>query len=290
MNNSSVYKKRSLWGDVWKRIRKNKSAVFGMILFAAILLACVVSPLFYRFNEDIILVDVPNKLQLPSREHIFGLDELGRDVLARILWGGRTTILISFCGLAVGLFLGIILGTASAYYGRLTDTLIMRVMDVIMSIPPLLLMITLATVMNPSTLSLIFVIGLGMMPGQARMIRGQVLQVVENEYIEAVRIQGASDLKIITSHILPNAISPVITTVIMDIAFAVGIISTLSFLGLGVQPPNPEWGSMLSGGRQYLRVAWHITTIPGVVLMITVIALTLVGDGVRDALDPRMKR
>jgi peptide/nickel transport system permease protein len=128
------------------------------------------------------------------------------------------------------------------------------------------------------------------MPGQARMIRGQTLQVVDNEYVEAVRVQGASDFKIITSHILPNAISPVITTFIMDIAFAVGIISTLSFLGLGVQPPNPEWGAMMSTGRQYLRVAWHITTIPGIALVLTIIALTLVGDGIRDALDPRMKR
>ncbi len=290
MLNQSAYKKRSLWGDVWKRIRRNKAAIIGMILFAVILIPCVLSPLFYSYNEDIIAMDVPNQLQAPSREHIFGLDELGRDIFARVLWGGRTTILISFFGLAIGLFLGIILGTASAYYGRLTDTLIMRLMDIIMSIPPLLLMIALATVMTPSTVSLMFVIGLGMMPGQARMIRGQVLQVVENEYIEAARIQGASDLKIIMSHILPNAISPVITVVIMDIAFAVGIISTLSFLGLGVQPPNPEWGTMLAGGRTYLRVAWHITTIPGIVLVATIISLTLIGDGVRDALDPRMKR
>lgn len=287
---NSVYKKRSLWGDIWKRIRRNKAAVIGMILFTVIFVACFSSPLFYNYNEDIIAVDIPNQLQSPSREHIFGLDELGRDIFARVLWGGRTTILISVCGLAIGLFLGIILGTASAYYGRYTDALIMRLMDIIMSIPPLLLMIALATVMNPTPVSLMFVIGLGMMPGQARMIRGQVLQVVENEYIEAARIQGASDLKIITSHILPNAISPVITVIIMDIAFAVGIISTLSFLGLGVQPPDPEWGTMLAGGRSYLRVAWHITTIPGIVLVATIISLTLIGDGVRDALDPRMKR
>lgn len=290
MNKRIVYKRRSLWIDAWKRLRRNKTAVFGMILFAIIVIVCVASPLFYDYFDDIVMVDVPNRLQGPSRAHIFGLDELGRDMLGRILWGGRTTLLISVCGLAIGLFLGIILGTASTFYGRLADTVIMRVMDVIMSVPPLLLMISLATVMTPSTVSLMFVIGLAMMPGQARMIRGQVLQVVEKEYIEAVRIQGASDLKIIAFHILPNAISPVITAVIMDIAFAVGIISTLSFMGLGVQPPDPEWGSMLAGGRQYLRVAWHITTIPGIVLMITIIALTLVGDGVRDALDPRMKR
>ena len=153
-----------------------------------------------------------------------------------------------------------------------------------------MLMITLATVMKPTSISLIFVVGFGLIPGMTRMIRGQAMQVVENEYIKAVRIQGASDLKIIVSHILPNAIAPIITTIILEISHAVMVISTLSFLGLGVQPPDPEWGSMLAGGRQYLRQAWHITTFPGIALTITVISLTLVGDGLRDALDPRMKR
>jgi peptide/nickel transport system permease protein len=166
----------------------------------------------------------------------------------------------------------------------------MRFVDIVMAIPSVLLMITLATIIKTSMVSLVFVVGFGLVPGMARTIRGQVLSVVEREYIEAVHIQGASDLKIIVSHILPNAISPVITTIVLEIAFAVMVISTLSFLGLGVQPPDPEWGSMLAGGRQYIRQAWHITTFPGIALVITVMALTLVGDGMRDALDPRMKR
>jgi len=187
-------------------------------------------------------------------------------------------------------FCGTIIGAVAAYYGRLADTLTMRVIDVIMAIPTTLLMITLATIMKPTTINLIFAVGLGLIPGLSRMVRGQVLQIVENEYIEASRIQGASDLKIIVSHVLPNALSPIITTVILDIATAVMVISTLSFLGLGVQPPNPEWGTMLAGGRQFLRYSWHITTIPGIALVITLMSLTLVGDGLRDALDPRMKR
>ena len=286
----STYKKRSLWGDVWKRLRKNTTAVIGMSLFLIILLICLSSPIFFSYEGDIIAVDIVNYLQGPSKEHILGVDELGRDMLARIVWGGRTTLLLSFGALAVALVIGTILGTAAAYYGRFADTLIMRFIDVVMSIPSVLLMITLATIMNPGTISLIFVVGIGLIPGMSRMIRGQVLQVVEKEYIEAVRIQGASDLKIILLHILPNAISPVITTIILDISFAVMVISTLSFLGLGVQPPDPEWGSMLAGGRQYLRYAYHITTFPGIALVITVISLTLVGDGLRDAMDPRMKR
>jgi len=286
----SEYKRRSLWMDVWKRLRKNKTAVVGIIVFLVILLICLASPLIYSYRDDIIAVDIVNQLQSPTSKNMLGADELGRDILARILWGGRTTLLVSFCALLVAFLLGTIFGTLAAYYGGIAETLIMRFMDIVMSIPPIMLMITLATVMVPSTFSLIFVVGLGLVPGQARMVRGQVLQIVDKEFIEAVRIQGAGDMKIITFHILPNAISPIITTVILDIAFAVVLISTLSFLGLGVQPPAPEWGGMLAGGRQYLRYASHITTFPGMALVITLLALTLVGDGVRDALDPRMKR
>jgi len=289
-NSKGTLKRRSLWADVWKRLRRNSTAVIGMLMFLCILLACFLSPLVYSYDSDIIAVNVPNQLQGPSKEHLLGLDELGRDILARILWGGRTTLLIGFCALAVAFICGTILGTVAAYYGRFTDSLIMRLIDVVMSIPPILLMITLATIMTPSTTSLVFVVGFGLIPNQARMIRGQVMQVSDNEYIEAARIQGASDLKIITSHILPNALSPIITTIILDIAYAVMVISTLSFLGLGVPAPNPEWGSMLAGGREYLRYAWHIATFPGIALVITLMSLTLVGDGVRDALDPRMKR
>ena len=285
-----TYKKHSLWGDVWKRLRRNTTSVIGMSVFLFILLVSFTSPLYYTYEEHIIAVDVPNQLQGPSRDHILGRDELGRDILARIIWGGRTTILLSFGSLLFAFVLGTIVGTAAAYYGRLTDNILMRFIDIVMAIPSVLLMITLATIIKTSMVSLVFVVGFGLVPGMARTIRGQVLNVVEREYIEAVRIQGASDFKIIVSHILPNAISPVITTIILEIAFAVMVISTLSFLGLGVQPPDPEWGSMLAGGRQYIRQAYHITTFPGIALVITVMALTLVGDGMRDALDPRMKR
>ena len=290
MNNKAEYKKRSLWIDVWKRLRRNKTAILGMIIFCIILLVCLASPLIYSYDDDIIAVNTKIQLQGPSAKHFLGVDELGRDILARILWGGRTTLLVSICALAVAFVFGTILGTAAAYYGKHADTIIMRFIDIVMSIPPILLMITLATILTPSTTSLIFVVGFGLTPNQARLIRGQVLQVADNEYIEAARLQGASDVQIILYHILPNTISPIITTIILDVAFAVSIISTLSFLGLGVQAPDPEWGAMLSGGRRYIRQAAHITTIPGIALVLTLMSLTLVGDGVRDALDPKMKR
>ena len=290
MSNKTGFKKRSLWADVWKRLRKNKTAVIGMLLFLVIAIACISSPLYYTYNGNIIAIDVTIQLQGPTKAHILGVDELGRDILARILWGGRTSLLVGISALAFAFLCGTILGTISAYYGRYADTIIMRCIDVVMAIPPILLMITLATIMTPSTVSLIFVVGFGLIPNQSRMVRGQVLKVADNEYVEAVRIQGASDFKIILFHILPNALSPIITTVIFDIGYAIMVISTLSFLGLGVQPPAPEWGSMLAGGRDYIRDAWHYATFPGLALVLTVMSLTLVGDGLRDALDPRMKR
>ena len=290
MNRVSAYKKRSLWMDVWKRLRRNKAAILGIILFAVIFLVCVASPLFLSLEDDVLAINTRNMLEGPSRSNLLGTDELGRDVLARILWGGRTTFLISLSALVVAFTIGAILGTVSVYYGRYSDAIVMRFVDIIMSIPTVIFMITLATIMRPTMTSLIIVVGLGLMPNHARLIRGQVLQVVDNEYIEAVRLQGASDFKIIMYHILPNAISPVITTVILDISFAVMTVSTLSFLGLGVQAPYPEWGGMLASGRQHIRHAPHISTIPGIALVLTLLSLTLVGDGVRDALDPKMKR
>ncbi len=286
----SQYKKHSLWMDVWIRLRKNTIAVIAMAVFLCIVIVCVASPLLYDYNDDIVAVDVPRQMEGPSKDHILGCDELGRDILARIIWGGRTTILVSFCSLGFALIIGIILGTAAAYYGGWAETIIMRIVDIIMSIPSVLLMITLATLLRPSIPNLIFVVAFGLIPNQARIVRGQVLQLIDQEYIKAARVQGASDLRIIMNHILPNAISPIITTIILDIALAVMTISTLSFLGLGVQAPNPEWGTMLSSGRNYLRQAWHISTFPGIALTITLMSLTLIGDGLRDALDPRMKR
>ncbi len=286
----SEYKKHSLWTDVWIRLRKNTIAVIAIIVFLCILFVCLAAPLIYDYDADIVQPDISRQMQPPSKEHILGCDEIGRDILARIIWGGRITIIVSFCALGIAFLIGIVLGTVAAFYGGWAETIIMRIIDIIMSVPSVLLMITLATLIKPSIPNLTFVVAFGLIPNQARIIRGQVLQVIDQEYIKAARVQGASDFRIIVDHILPNAISPIITTTILDIAYAVMTISTLSFLGLGVQQPNPEWGTMLNSGRQYLRQAWHMSTFPGIALTITLMALTLIGDGLRDALDPRMKR
>ena len=283
-------KRRSLWTDVWKRMRKNKTAVAGMVTFFIIVVICFSSPLYYSYVDDVLSITTSKQLAPPSRDALFGRDELGRDVLARVIWGGRTTLTITIFAVLFAFICGTILGTTAAYYSRFADTIIMRFLDIIMSVPSILIMICLATVMKPTPGSMIIVVGIGLIPGETRMVRGQVLQVVENEFIESIRLNGASDLKIILFHILPNAISPIITTIILDAAWAVMSISTISFLGLGIQPPDPEWGTIMAGSQKYLRYAWHTVTLPGLALVVTLISLTLVGDGIRDALDPKMKR
>lgn len=252
---------RSSTKEMWYRLRHNTSAIVGTILFIVIAVSCFASPLYLDYEEDIIKVDAVNKLEGPSLEHLCGTDELGRDVLYRILWGGKTV-----------------------------DMIIMRALDVVMALPILILMITLAAVVPPTNVNLVLIIAIALIPQEVRLVRAQVLQLIDKEYIEAVRIQGGSVMRIIVKHIIPNAIGPIITTAMIDIASAITTIFTLSFMGLGIQPPDPEWGSMLSNGNEVIRDAWNVSTFPGIALLLTVISLTLIGDGLRDALDPRMRR
>lgn len=282
-------KKRGLWADAWLRLRKNKTAVLGMVMLAIILVTCLAAPLFIDYNTDVIGIDIMNRLKFPAPGKLLGGDELGRDVFARIIWGGRISLFVGVASVAIASTIGTALGALAGYYGNKLDTVIMRGLDVFMAIPSMLLMITLVSIMEPTIMNLTLAISVGFIPGKARLIRAQVLRIKDLEYIEAVKVQGASDLRVILQHILPNAISPVISSFVMNIPGGIMTISGLSFIGLGVQPPDPEWGSMLASGRAFIRDAWHITAFPGVAIVFTIIALTLVGDGLRDALDPRMK-
>ncbi|MDR7316105.1 ABC transporter permease [Brevibacillus nitrificans] len=283
-------KKRSLWADAWLRLRKNKSAVVGMIMLATILLVVYSSPLYLDYDNDVVKPNLTQTLKFPAEGKLLGADELGRDVLARILWGGRISITIGIMAMLLSSIIGCTLGALSGYYGGKTDGIIMRSLDVFMAIPSLLLMITLVSVMKPTLTNLIIALAVGSVPSVSRMVRAQVLYIKGQEFIEAIRAQGASDFRIIVMHILPNAISPLISQFVMEIAGLILAISGLSFIGLGVQPPDPEWGAMLSSGREHIRDVWHVTAFPGLALVLTVVSLTLVGDGLRDALDPRMKR
>lgn len=283
------FKKRGLWIDAWIRLRKNKTAVFGMILALIIVAIIVTAPLYISYDDQVIKTDIVSRLKYPAEGHLLGTDEIGRDIFARIVWGGRISLFVGFFSVVISLMLGGVIGAIAAYYGGKVDGILMRCMDIFMAIPYMLLMITIVSVMKPSVFNLTLAIAISSIPGNARMVRAQVLSVKSMDYIEAVRAQGASDARIIMLHIMPNAISPLISQFVMSIAGGIMAISSLSFIGLGIQAPNPEWGAMLSGGRSFIRDTWHITAFPGLAIVITVIACTLVGDGLRDALDPKMK-
>lgn len=261
--------KRSLWTDAWRRMRRSHTAVIGMILFALIVIVCFSAPLFSDYDAQVINSDLALIRKYPVEGHPLGTDELGRDLLLRILWGGRTSITIALAA---------------------TDSIIMRTLDVFMAIPSMLLMITLVNIMKPTTFNLIIAMSISGVPSIARIVRGQMLSVMRNEYVEAVRGMGASGVRIVVKHVLPNAISPLIAQIVSSVAGEITMISTLSYIGLGVQQPAPEWGSMLAAGQQFIRDQPYLTIFPGLAIVITIISLTLMGDGLRDALDPRMKR
>ena len=230
------------------------------------------------------------RFEMPSLSHPLGTDEFGRDLLTRILYGARISLFVGILSVSVGCLIGGTLGALAAYYGGRVDNSIMRFLDIWHSIPDLLLAISLASAMGPGIENAIIAIGLTTIPSYARVVRASVMTVKNTEYIEAARCLGASVPRIILRHIIPNALAPIIVQASLGVAGAIITTASLSFIGLGVQPPTPEWGSMLSKGRQYIRNYWHLVTFPGVFIMTTVISLNLLGDGLRDALDPRLKR
>ena len=283
-------KKRSLWVDAWVRMRRNRTAVIGMVMFVTILAVCFSAPLYLNYKTDVIQPDLNVVRQFPAEGHLLGTDELGRDILNRLIWGGRTSIIIALTATAISSILGIIFGAAAAYYGKTTESIIMRSADIFMAIPSMLLMITLVSVMKPTVGNLIFAMSISGVPSIARIVRGQMLSVMRNEYIDAVKGMGAGTFRIVIKHALPNALSPLISQIVSSVAGQIMAISGLSFIGIGIQSPAPEWGAMLSAGRNYIRDQPYLTTFPGIAIVLTVISLTLLGDGLRDALDPRMKR
>ncbi len=281
-------RQRTRLEETWRRFRKNKWAISGLVLL--VLLAMV------AFGADIVAPEgldeqvLARRFQGPSAENPFGTDHLGRDVLSRIIHGSRLSLSIGFITTSIGLLIGGSLGAIAGYYGGREDQIIMRIMDVILAIPGFIFAVALVTALGPNLTNLMIAVGVNSIPYFARIIRSSVMSVKENEYIEAARAIGASHRWIILKHVIPNSFAPILVQATLRIGDTIIIAAGLSFLGLGAQPPLPEWGAMLSGGRQYLRDAWWMATFPGIAIMITVLAFNLVGDGLRDALDPRLKR
>lgn len=271
----------------WRRLRRNKMAMFGLALLIIIVLSAVFAPLIaqYGINDQ----DFSRRFKSPCAEYPFGTDSYGRDIFSRVLYGGRVTLTIAFTATLITGVGGLLLGAIAGFYGGKLDSVIMRGLDVLMAMPALLLAITIAAVMGGGLFSALLAVGIADIPGMARLVRSTILGVRNQEYIEAAYSINASNRRILLRHVLPNALSPIIVQLTMNVASAILTASTLSFLGLGVQAPSPEWGAMLSNGKEFLGQYWWITTIPGLMIMLSVFSINVLGDGLRDALDPKLK-
>lgn len=275
--------------NAWSKLKRNKTAIFGLviviIMFLLVLFAKVLSP--YDPNA---LALGSTYLKPFSEGHIFGTDEFGRDLLSRIIYGSRISILVAIGATAIGGAIGILLGLFSGYMGGITDSIIMRIMDGMMAFPFVLLSIILMTILGSGVFNVILAIGIANIPSFARIVRGQVLIVKNEEYCNAVRVIGASGPRLLFNHILPNVLSPIIVYATLNVAGAIISEAALSFLGLGITPPTSSWGNILRAGKDSLNTAPHIATISGFFILITVLGFNLLGDGIRDVLDPKMKK
>lgn len=280
------------------KFQKNRRALFGFIVLVIIFIIAVFAldpwghPLLAPYNPYGHLPTserLDRRAEKPSAQHLLGLDELGRDLLSRIMVGCRISITIGFVSVSIALIFGMFIGSISGYFGKWVDHLLMRIIDIMMAFPAFLLALMIIAILGPSLQNAMVAIGIALIPVYARLTRGQVISIKENDYVEAARMVGARDWRIILLHILPNATAPLIVQSTLNFASAILSAAALGYLGLGAQPPTPEWGVMLSDGRLYLLAgATHLSLFPGLAIMITVLAFNLVGDGLRDAFDPRM--
>lgn len=280
-------KKTGQTREIWRRLKKNRAAMAGgvIVLFfvATALLAPWLSP--YHPNEG----DLTKRLKAPTREHIFGTDPLGRDILSRVIYGARISLQIQIVSVTIALIIGTILGMVGGYYGGFFDNLIMRLMDILLAFPGIFLAIAIIAVLGPGLTNLMLAAGIYSIPQFARIVRSSVLSLKEKEFVEAARAVGEKDSSILFRYLLPNSMAPIIVQTTLRMATVLLTASGLSFLGLGVQPPTPEWGAMLSNARAYLITAPHVATVPGLAIMLVVMGFNLFGDGLRDSLDPRLR-
>lgn len=271
----------------WRRFQRRKTALFGLGVYAAILLIAMFAP--YLAPRDPIAQDVSKGLQSPNAQFPLGTDEFGRDILSRIIYGARISLVVGIISAGISGLIGTLLGLLSGFYGGMVEGAIMRVVDIMLAFPGILLALIIVSTMGRDIEYVMIAVGISGVPYYARMVRGAVLAIKENEYIEAARSAGSGNLFIIARHVLPNISSIVIILTTLSLPGAMLSAAALSFIGLGVQPPTAEWGRMLADGRSYLDTAWWISTFPGLMIFVSVMSINLFGDGLRDALDPRLK-
>lgn len=280
-------KKQSEFVRIMKQLSKNKMAMIGLAILSTEIILAALAPFIIPY--DYTQMDMTSTFAKPSFQHFFGADDMGRDIFSRILYGARFSMSIGIIAVAIGTFFGCTIGSIAGFFGGQVDNIIMRLLDVIQAIPGMLLMIVISAVLGPGYFNTIIALSVGSISGMARLLRAQMLKERDNEYIEAAQSINCSKFRIIVSHLIPNCLSPMIVAATMGVAQMITVAAGLSFIGLGVQPPTPEWGAMLSAARQFIRQAPHLVLFPGLAIALTVLALNLLGDGLRDALDPKLK-
>jgi len=271
----------------WKRFRKNKLALLGAVIVLFLFVVAVSAPWIAPYDPG--QIQIKRVLEEPSVKHPFGTDPLGRDVFSRMIWGSRISLMVGFVAVGIATAIGIFLGALAGYYGRWADNLIMRFVDIMLCFPTFFLILAVIAFLEPSIWNIMIVIGVTSWMGVARLVRAEFLSQKERDYAVAERALGAKDFRIIFRHILPNAMAPVLVSATLGVAGAILTESALSFLGIGVQPPTPSWGNILTAGKDNIDIAWWLSFYPGTAILITVLGYNLLGEGIRDSIDPRLK-
>ena len=281
--------KNSQFKDMVRRLFKNKAAVAGLFFLIFLILMAIFADALFDYNTQCINQNIPERLQWPSAQHWFGTDEYGRDLLIRIVFGSRISLSIGFIAVLFGLIVCGVLGAVAGFFGGKIDNIIMRLCDVFLAVPMMLMAIVIVAALGASIVNLVIALSISSVPTFARIVRSAVLTVRDMDYVEAARAIGVKTPRILARYILPNCMGPIIVQTTLRVAATISNTAALSFLGLGVKAPQPEWGALLSSGREFIRDSGYLACIPGICIMLTILALNLLGDGLRDALDPRLK-
>ena len=289
INPTRPVRKRSQFKTIWFQYRKNRLATFGLVLFLALVLVAVSSGLFLDYDTQVIDQHMKERLQQPSPEHWFGTDQYGRDMFARVVWGTRISLFVGVFTVAIALTVGSLFGALAGYYGGTVDNVLMRIMDVFLAMPGTILAVAIVGALGPGLVNVLLAMAISRIPQFARITRSAIISIRGQEFVEAAKACGTSDGRIIMRHILPNAIGPIVVQVTLHMATTILGVAGLSFIGLGIEPPTPEWGSMLSEAKEQMRYHPYLMVSPGIAILLAVLSLNLIGDGLRDALDPRMK-
>ena len=282
-------KKRSQLKGLWFQYKKNKLAMFGLILMSLIILTAVCAGFFLDYDTQVIGQSIRSRLQWPSAAHWFGTDQYGRDLFARVIWGSRISLFVGFFTVGIAMTVGSLIGAFAGYYGGRVDNILMRIMDVFLAMPGTIMAVAIVGALGPGIINVLMAMSICRIPQFARIVRSAIISIRGQEFVEAARCCGSRDLRIIFRHILPNAVGPIVVQATIGMATTILGVAGLSFIGLGIEAPLPEWGSMLSEAKSQMMYQPYLMFFPGIAIVLAVLALNLIGDGLRDALDPRMK-